>query len=165
MSLRESRVKMGGRTCCRCGIIIAEQHRDVLGDVCDPCLKELISSGAGELAELLESHHLPAALIGADMTVLAFNSGFEQIFRGDHELLGMRVGAVLDCFHPTPEMPCGETYLCPHCGIRRLIQATQVSGESISQIAMSFRHKSGLDQTYIFSAYRIGEAILLSVGA
>ena len=156
---------MSETACSRCGNMMDRQDADVLADVCDVCLKELISSGAGELARLLESHHLPAALIGVDMTVLSFNSRFEQLFRNDHELRGMRVGAVVSCFHPTPEMPCGETNFCPHCGIRRLVEVTRISGQKISHITMSFRHQSGLDQTYVFTTAKRGDTILLSIGA
>ena len=87
---------MGETTCFRCGITTARQDDDALDRVCDRCLVELISTRADELADLLESHKLPAALISRDLTVLAFNSRFEQLFQSDHGIGGMRVGEVLD---------------------------------------------------------------------
>jgi hypothetical protein len=156
---------MSEAACSRCGNAMAEQHADFLVGVCDPCLKTLVSTRSDELSDLLESHHQPAALIAPDMTVLAFNSRFEQLFQSDHELGGMRVGEIVNCFHPTPEMPCGESHLCPHCEIRRLVELTRISGEKISKVPLSFRHKSGLDQTFVFTTHRQGETILLSIGA
>jgi len=150
--------------CARCGSTM-DQAQDVLPGVCDPCFEKLISSPSEELSGLLEHHHSPAALIDSDMTVVAVNGGFEQIFRGDHELRGMKVGSVLDCIRPTAETPCGETYSCPHCGIRRLVDATRASGERIRRVAMSFRHKSGLDRTYVFTTHKRGDTVLLSIGA
>jgi hypothetical protein len=156
---------MGETACFRCGTITALQPSEVLAGICDPCLNTLLFSGGGELNKLLESCNVPAALVGRDMTVVAFNSRFEQAFRRfDRELGGMKVGDVVDCAAPTPERPCGQTHFCLQCGIKRLVDITRISGEAINRVAMSFRHKSGLDQTYVFSTDKRGSATLVSIG-
>jgi hypothetical protein len=156
---------MGNTACFRCGSTTALRLGDVLPGLCDACLDTLLLTGGWELNDLLESSDMPVALVGNDMTVLAFNSRFEQVFRKfDGEIGGMKIGEIVDCAVATPSEACGLTHLCLHCGIKRLVDITRISGERLSRIPMSFRHKSGLEQTYVFTTDKRGLTTLVTIG-
>ncbi len=156
---------MGETACVRCGNTVALRLGDVLAGICDDCMDSLLASGSVELNELLESCDQPAALVGRDMTIVAFNTRFEKVFqRLDRGLEGMKIGDAVDCAAPTSEQPCGQTHFCLQCGIKRLVDITRISGEGISRVPMSFRHRSGMDQTYVFSTDKRGTVTLVSIG-
>ena len=156
---------MGETVCCRCGSSMALQLGVVLADVCDECLRTLQSTESHVLNDLLEAVDRPAALVSRDMTVISFNRRFERLFqRFDRELGGLKIGEAMDCANATSDKPCGQSPFCPPCGVRRLVEIARIARERISQIPMSFRHKSGLEQTYVFTTEKRGDATLLTIG-
>ena len=156
---------MAKTVCYRCGSALGAQGGLLLAEVCDSCLKVLLSSSHEELSALLESIQQPAALVRRDLAVVFSNSRLGRMFKKfDHDIVGLGIGTALDCAFATSDTRCGEGAYCLHCGIRRLVELSRITGEKISHIPMTFRHKSGLDQSYIFTTEKTGDAVLLTIG-
>lgn len=155
----------GQRVCSRCGSALTEQHGLRLAGVCGACLEMLLSSQGKERADFIESIPSPAALVDRDLAILSINSQFSRVFGSlTRYSIGPRIGEAVDCANPTSDSRCGETLHCFQCGIRRLVDVSRITGESIGRIHVTFRHKSGVDQAYVFTTEKTPDAVLLVIG-
>jgi hypothetical protein len=111
---------------------------------------------------LLDSLGRPAVFVARDHTIVRSNASIRRFFvKLKSESDGLRIGEALDCMHASSDDRCGETARCPDCGLRRLIGLVHSSGERLRRIPIHHQRKSGLRQTFEFTAARAGEAVLL----
>jgi hypothetical protein len=130
--------------------------------VCDSCIEQNLSSRSKELSLLLESLDNPAAFVGRDLAVILANSSFGELFgKANHELVGRSVGEAMDCTSPSPDNPCGETFHCLQCGIRRFVELARISGVRINQLPVTFGHKSGRCKTFKLTTESRGRSVFL----
>ena len=127
--------------------------------VCKDCSRLLLG-----LSRLLESFGSPAALVARDHTVLVTNSLLRRTFN-EQAAVGLRIGETIGCRNAAAYGPCGETFACPHCGLKRLIELSRLTGERLDGITTRFQQISGPSRAFKLSTEKAGEAILLKVAA
>jgi hypothetical protein len=134
-------------------------------ELCEKCLNALLSSGREDISDFLDALDKPAAL-GRDQTVLFSNIRMSRMLsKFDHDIAGLSIGEALECRFAASERRCGESAICMHCGLRRLVELARISGEKIAEFPMIIPHRSGESQTYTFTTEKAGEAVLLTIGA
>ena len=106
----------------------------------------------------------PAALVARDLTVLFSNSRLRKMLKKfNHDVVGLRIGEVLDCKYAASPSRCGETEGCLQCELRRLIELTRITGERLSEIPISFQHKSGASKIFKITTQKADDAVLLMI--
>jgi len=111
--------------------------------------------------KLVNSLDRPAALIARDHTVLFSNRRFRRMLgKSNHDVVGLKLGSVLECKYSALDR-CRETVVCPYCKLRRLIELTRSTDEKLSEIAISFAHKSGAIKRLEITTEKAGQAVLL----
>ena len=114
----------------------------------------------------LRSLNRPAALVARDHTVLFSNIRLRKMLKkSNHDVVGLRIGEVLDCKYAASPSRCGETEGCLRCGLRRLIELTRITGERLDKIPISFQHRSGASKTFKITTEKAGNAVLLILRA
>lgn len=146
--------------CCMCGRTIVLENNLSSPNVCNACLTTLVPSLA-----YLESLDQPAAIVARDHTILFSNSHLRKLIEFAHDDAGIRIGEALDCQYAEEHEPCGETEFCFQCELRRFVALARITGERIGEIPMSFRQKSGKNQTLRFSTEKAGDAVLLMISS
>ena len=112
----------------------------------------------------LRSLNRPAALVARDLTVLFSNSRLRKMLKKfGHDVVGLRIGEVLDCKYAASPSRCGETEGCLQCELRRLIELTRIAGERLTGIPISFQNKSGARKTFKITTEKAGDAVLLII--
>ena len=111
--------------------------------------------------KLANSLDRPAALIARDHTVLFSNIRLRGKF--SYDVVGLRMGRLLDCKHVASLGGCRETVACLHCKLKRLIELTSITGEKLSEISISVQHKSGATHIFKITTEQAGEAVLLTI--
>ena len=106
---------------------------------------------------------VPAALISRDHTVLLANALMHKLSRTAVVPHETRIGELLGCRYALFHGSCGETFACPLCGIRRLVELSRLTGEQLADVPTTVRQVVATPQ-YAITAERAGEAVLLSVG-
>jgi hypothetical protein len=81
----------------------------------------------------------------------------------NHDVVGLRIGEVLDCKYAASPSRCGETEGCLQCELRRLIELTRIAGERLTGIPISFQNKSGARKTFKITTEKVREAVLLII--
>jgi hypothetical protein len=82
----------------------------------------------------------------------------------NHDVVGRRIGEVLDCKYAASPSRCGETtVVCLQCGLRKLIELAWITGERVSEIPISFQHRSGASKTFKITTGKAGGAVLLII--
>jgi PAS domain-containing protein len=158
--------EMGNTICSQCGSSKTDPPPLLWGDVCDSCLNDHLSSRSDQLSTLLEDLQDPAAFVGRDLSVILANSRFAELFgKASHELVGRTVGEAIDCTSPSPDNPCGETFHCLQCGIRRFVELARVAGVRINGLPVTFGHKSGRCRTFKLTTESRGGSVFLMLRA
>ena len=122
------------------------------------------AQGNEKLKGTLGSLARPAALVASDHTVLFSNNRLRKMLKKSNlDVVGLRIGEVLDCKNAASPSRCGETALCPHCGLKRLIELTRITGERLNEIPISVQHRSGASKTFKITTEKAGEAVLLII--
>jgi hypothetical protein len=149
---------MGKAVCPRCNVPWGADDDLRVGGVCRRCSSALLS--------VLESLGSPAAYVNRDLTVMTSNRLFKRRFgRFVLDTAGLRIGEAMKCQSAARHGRCGETSLCLHCGIRRLIDLARITGEHFSDIPLIVRDRSGSDQLLHFSFSKAEESILVMLKA
>lgn len=145
---------MGMAVCPRCNATMADDDLAV-GTVCGNC--------ASTLSSALETLALPAAFVNRDLTVVTSNSLFKRLSgKFTHAAAGLRIGEAMRCLSSARHGRCGETALCLHCGIRRLIDLASITGENFADIPLVVRDNDGADQLLHFSFMKAEHSILVT---
>ncbi len=114
----------------------------------------------------MESLENPAAFVGRDLKVIVSNSRFAELFgKVNHDLSGRKVGEAIDCTSPSPDNPCGETFHCLQCGIRRFVELARISGVRVHELPVTFGHKSGKCKTFKLTTESRGDSVFLMLTA
>jgi len=154
---------MGWTACVRCGQHLDDKDLHLLG-LCRLCLNTFLTTKNEDLSALLDTLGQAAALVARDHTVLLSNNRLSRMLeKFDHDIVGLRIGEALECKYATHERCCGESEVCLHCGLRRLVEIARISGEKIGQFPMTMRQRSGSSQTFTFASEKAGEAVLLMI--
>jgi hypothetical protein len=143
---------MGAAACVRCNAPLAE-NESAAGKVCGLCMSTLSS--------VLETLDLPAAYVNRDLTVMTSNRLFKKLFGKFTHDTGLRIGEAMQCQSSTLHGRCGETSLCLHCGIRRLVDLARITGEKFNDIPLVVRDNSGAEQLLRFSFTKAEDSILV----
>jgi hypothetical protein len=145
---------MGQAICVRCNAPMDAD--DVSGEdrVCRSCTSTLSS--------VLETLDLPAAYVNRDLTVMTSNLRFKKLFgKFTHDTGGLRLGEAMMCRSSAKYGRCGETSLCLHCGIKRLVDLARITGEKFADIPLVLRDNSGTEQLLRFSFTKAEDSILV----
>jgi len=115
--LRTEKVMMMGHVICfRCGRSLdQEDELRRLTRACEECFNAVLSSSAGERSAYLESLEVPTVLVTEDQVVLDSNTLFLGM-ASTTEVVGTRIGEVLDCMYAPLLGQCGDTV--PACCAR-----------------------------------------------
>lgn len=149
---------MGKAICLHCNAPLGADDDLLVGNVCHFCTSTLSS--------ILENLDLPAAYVNRDLTVMTSNRPFKKLFgRFVHDAVGLKIGEAMKCQSAAKHGRCGETSLCLHCGIRRLIDLARITGENFSDIPVIVRDKSRSEQLLHFSLTKAEESILVMLKA
>jgi hypothetical protein len=145
---------MGKAFCLRCNAPMDADDDLIVASVCRYCMSTLSS--------VLESLDLPAAYVNRDLTVMTSNKLFKKVFgKFTHDPAGVRIGEAMKCRSSAKDERCGETSLCLHCGIRRMIDLARITGERFADIPLVVRDKSGAEQLLRFSFAKAENSILV----
>ena len=112
----------------------------------------------------LESLDAPAALVDRDLIVLSANSKLSNIavaLQGD--LLGLKIGEVLECSYASWDHRCGEAAQCDSCGVKRIIDIARISGEKLRDLPTGFRNRHGDRENCFCSAENMGDSTILMI--
>jgi len=155
---------MEQRACVRCKQLV-EASGPHLMRLCKRCLKVLLSTQGEELFAFLNSLDQPAALVAKDQTVLHSNRHLGRMLeKFDHDIVGLRIGEALDCKNAANERRCGENEICLHCGLRRMVELSRISGETIAEFPVIIRNRMGGSQTFTLASGKAGDTVLLIIG-
>lgn len=144
---------MGTAVCLRCNGPMADDELSS-ENVCGACMRVLSTA--------LETLDLPAAYVNRELTVMTSNRLFKTLFgKFTHDPSGLRIGEAMKCQSSVQLGRCGETSLCLHCGIRRLIDLARITGEKFADIPLLVRDNSGAEQLLHFSFTKAENAILV----
>jgi len=147
------------QTCPLCGATKIARGSRGSKDVCEACSRALT-----RLSAYLESLDYPVALIAADHTILYSNGPLQSsVSRDVSQVVGLKIGEVLDCKNVSAHGSCGETPFCLHCDLRRSIELSRITGERLQGIPATIQKSSGGSTTCTVSAEKAGEAILLTL--
>jgi hypothetical protein len=147
------------QTCPLCGATKIARGSRGSNDVCEACSRALT-----RLSGYIESLDSPVALIAADHSILYLNGPFRSSCdRHDRQIVGLKIGEVLDCKNVTSQGSCGETPFCLHCDLRRSIELSRITGERLQGILATIQRSSGGSTTCMISAEKACEAILLTL--
>jgi hypothetical protein len=145
---------MGQAVCMRCNAPMDDDEVSLGERVCRVCTSILSS--------VLENLHLPAAYVNRDLTVMTSNLLFKKLFgKFAHDTSDLGLGEAMQCQSTAKEGRCGETPLCLHCGIRRLVDLARITGEKFAGIPLVLRDKSGTEQLIRFSFTKAEDSILV----
>jgi len=116
------------------------------------------------LSSVLETLDLPAAYVNRDLTVMTSNLMFKKLFeKFTHDTRGLRLGEAMKCHGSSGYGRCGETSLCLHCGIKRMVDLAHITGEKFADIPLVLRDESGTEQLIRFSFTKAEDSILVMV--
>jgi hypothetical protein len=145
---------MGKAVCLRCNAPMEGDDDLPAGRVCHLCMSTLSS--------VLETLAQPAAYVQRDLTVMTSNLLFKKLFgKFTHDPAGLRIGEAMKCRSSAKDGRCGEVSLCLHCGVRRLIDLTRITGEKFADIPLLMRDESGAEQLLHFSFTKAENSILV----
>jgi hypothetical protein len=145
---------MGKAFCLRCNAPMDDDDDPLVASVCRFCMSTLSS--------VLETLALPAAYVNRDLTVMTSNKLFKKVFgKFTHDPAGLRIGEAMKCSSSAKYGRCGETSLCLHCGIRRLIDLARITGERFADIPLVVKDNSGTEQLLRFSFTKAENSILV----
>ena len=152
---------MGQVLCFGCGCSLDEgDHFRHLTEACAPCLNSLVFASGISLSVYLESRPHPAALLAHDHTVLFANS----LFRGlklDRDVVGLRVGEVIDCMYSTALGRCGQTEVCILCSLRRAVEHTWRTSEGLRGVPMTYPSNAAMRKSVAITTEKLGDAVLV----
>jgi len=150
---------MGKAICVRCKRPFGRRTGLHQAKICQNCLNAL---SYRELSPFLESLNLPAAFVRKDCTIIAFNTSLGRIMgRYAHDVAGVRIGDAVECAYYEEHELCGKGAICHHCGIKRMLDLTRISGEGFSEVQIAVRQKSGKEHQHRFTFAKAGEKILV----
>ena len=149
--------------CFNCGRSLDQDDelRQLTG-VCEQCFNEILSSPEKRSA-YLESLGIPAALVSREQVVLDSNAHFLRMASG-REVVGTRIGEILDCMYAPLLGQCGDTVPCLLCKVRRSLEHTWLTGEGLHEVPFSFPHKVEERRTFAITTEKAGDAVLLLLG-
>ncbi len=153
---------MGETICFRCRKRLDDHELRSLTGTCRQCFGVLVSEGGEKLSSCLESLPAPAALLARDHTVLASNRRFEAL-AFDHEVVGLRVGEILDCMYTSTLGRCGDTVACLLCHLKRSVEQTWLTGEGLRGVPISYPHKADERKSFTVITEKVGDAVLLMI--
>ncbi len=146
-------------TCPLCGATSRSDGSVDSRTFCGPC-----THLASTFSRFLEAVESPAALIARNHTIVLSNAPLRRMLEGaDRGSAHVRIGDAVGCAHALTRGPCGETCACPHCGLKRIMELSRITGETLAGIELTFRQISGADCSFTLSAEKAGEAVLLRV--
>jgi hypothetical protein len=155
-------IDMGKASCSRCARKLGDQGDLQLAGICDDCWEAILLTNREELSAYLEKFKKPAVLVDNTLAIRFHNSRFRRTFtRRNHGIVGLRLGETLECAHAAANYRCGESPICFHCAVKRVVEIARVSGEILTEIGATYSHKSGLPQTFKLTAKKTGEEVLL----
>jgi len=155
---------MGQTLCFRCMRgLEKEDELHLLTKTCEKCFNAVLSSPIEMVSDYLESLQIPAALIARDQTVLASNGRFQRM-APNREIVGHRLGKVLECMYAPILGRCGETVACLVCRLKSSVERTWLSGEGLHGVPFSFPHKEEGRKTFSITTEIVGGAVLLLMG-
>lgn len=155
---------MGQTLCIRCMRgLEKEDELHLLTRTCEKCFNAVLSSRIETVSDYLESLRIPAALIAQDQTVLSSNGRFQKM-APHREIVGHRLGEVLECMYAPILGRCGETVACLVCRLKRSVETTWVTGEGLRGVPFSFPHKEEGRKTLSITTEIVGGAVLLLMG-
>jgi hypothetical protein len=156
---------MGQTVCFGCSRVL-DQEDDLrfLTKACDHCFPTILSSLDGRTSDYLESLDVPAALLSREQVVLAFNRLFKDL-APDLDVVGLRIGEVLDCMYSPLLGRCGQTATCLLCKLKRSVDHTSLTGEGLLTVPFSFPHKAEARRTFTITTEKVGDAVLLLMAA
>jgi hypothetical protein len=145
---------MGQAVCMRCSARMDDDDVSLGDRVCRACARTLSS--------VLEALDVPAAYVNRDLTVMTSNLLFKKLFgKFAHDIRDLRLGEAMKCRSSAKYGRCGETSLCLHCGIKRLVDLARITGEKFADIPLVLRDRSGTEQLIRFSFTKAEDSILV----
>ena len=145
---------MGQAVCMRCNAPLDDDSVSLGERVCRACTSTLSS--------VLETLDQPAAYVNRDLTVMTSNLLFKKLFgKFTHDVRGLRLGEAMMCRGSARYGRCGETALCLHCGIKRLVDLARITGEKFADIPLVLKDNSGTEQLIRFSFTKAEDSILI----
>ena len=155
---------MGRAVCFRCkrSLEPGDELR-ILTGACAQCFNALLSAGGEQLSSYLESLATPAALLANDQTVLESNSSFQKMTLA-HDIVGSKVGEILDCMYAPLLGRCGETIACMLCSLKRSVEHTWLTGEGLREVQLSLPHKAESRKTFRIITEKVNGAVLVLMG-
>jgi len=132
------------------------------GLFCERCLKALSSATSDQLSTFLETIDSPSAILGRDLTFIISNTLLNKMLKMfAHDVIAMKIGDALECLYAVKHGPCGKDPVCLHCGIKRVVDLTSITGEKFSDIPLVLRHASGEERTLHFTFGKLASATLI----
>ncbi|HUI70410.1 MAG TPA: hypothetical protein VL354_07790 [Spirochaetia bacterium] len=151
---------MGEAVCRHCGMD-ATASDDFLDKVRETCFNFLVCSRDERILQCLDTLNWPAALVAADHSVLLGNEllvGSPGVDVGE-----LRIGDILGCVNAALLGKCGQTVACFLCGIRKSVEHSLRTGETIRRFLVSFQKRSGANQSFLITAEKAGENVLMII--
>jgi hypothetical protein len=156
---------MGTMVCFRCmRSLDRENELSLMTRTCEKCFNAALSSRAEVVADYLDSLRIPAALIAQDQTVISSNGHFRSM-SPDRDIVGRKLGEVLECMYSPILGRCGDTVACLLCRLKRSVERTWTTGEGLRAVPFSFPHKAEGRKTFTITTEVVRGAVLLLMGS
>jgi ferredoxin len=152
---------MGSTVCfsCRRPLEPGDDLR-LMRKACGQCFSTILSSSSEKLSAYLESLDGPAALLSEEQVILVSNSFFQKM-TSNREVVGRKVGEVLECMYTPLLGSCGETVACGLCKLKISVEHTSLTGEELRKVTLSVPHKAEARRTFTITTGIVGGAVLL----
>lgn len=161
------------RVCAWCDKYLGEAkgnfdaRHPVTHGICPPCRDRLCASTTLPLESLLNRLDVPVVCVDAEGRVRAANQlARGRLHAGDRELDGAKWGDVIDCVNASKPGGCGHTMQCKTCAVRKSVEHTYSTGESLAGVPAFPEIQVG--QTVRVMRYRIstekaGDKVVLRI--
>jgi hypothetical protein len=135
--------------------------------ICDGCAAVLSAADRVSLGDFLEKLDAPVLVVTGDcVATLANTRACVFLGKAAEKLVGRRAGDVVECAHASEPGGCGQTVHCKGCALRRSVEHTHATGESLRGIHayQEIRTPHGIRTAWFeLTTERIGELVLLRI--
>jgi len=141
---------MGTTMCASCD--------GLLSNIClNSCQTACNQSGTADL----ECSNALAVLVDRSLTILSVNlKSAQDRGPGNGALVGRKLGEALGCL-PASIACCGEACACDGCGVKRLVEITRITGETLREVPVALFEERGRTLTLVCATHRVGDAVVV----